>query len=195
MARRFLLLLMVGLALGAAPSRAGDGYGKQQAALDAKLAAEQAKIAQARARESRLNSQIGSLNAQISALETRVGNIASRMSALQTDLTLRRRRLGVLNALYGVQTSRVNVRREYRLAVNRLDKVLVTIYQSPQPGVIDLLVRAKSSQDVIDGITYRSRISKQDQAVATEVAAPSIASRSPAEKPQGRGVVSPMMRI
>jgi murein DD-endopeptidase MepM/ murein hydrolase activator NlpD len=171
MARRFLLLLLVGLALGAAPSRAGDGYGKQQAALDAKLAAEQAKIAQARARESRLNTQIGSLNAQISALETRVGNIASRMSALQTDLTLRRRRLGVLNALYGLQTSRVNdLRREYRLEVNRLDLVLVTIYQSPQPGVIDVLVQAKSFQDVIDGITYLSRISKQDQAVATEVA-------------------------
>jgi murein DD-endopeptidase MepM/ murein hydrolase activator NlpD len=171
MARRFLVLLMVGLALGAAPLRADDGYGKQQAALDAKLAAEQAKIAQARARESRLNTQIGSLNKQISSLETRVGNIASRMSALQTDLTLRRRRLGVLNALYGVQTSRVNdLRREYRLAVNRLDKVLVTIYQSPQPGVIDLLVQAKSFQDVIDGITYLSRISKQDQAVATEVA-------------------------
>ena len=129
------------------------------------------KIAQARLRESRLNTQIGSLTAQIHALETRVGDIASRMSALQSDLALRRRRLGVLSALYGVQTARVNdLRREYRLAVIRLDKVLVTIYKSPQPGVLDLVVQAKSFQDVIDEISYLGVITKDDEAIASRVA-------------------------
>jgi murein DD-endopeptidase MepM/ murein hydrolase activator NlpD len=171
MAGRFLCLMVVGLALSTAPSLAGDGYGQQKAALDAKLAAVQSTIAQARLRESRLNTQIGSLDTQINALETRVGDIASRMSALESDLALRHRRLKVLNSLYGAQTTRVNdLQREYRLDVIRLDRVLVTIYKSPQPAALDLVVQAKSFQDVLDEISYLNLISKHDQTIANEVA-------------------------
>ena len=173
MARRcaLLLMLVLGLAAAAAPAVADNNYGPQKAALDAKLAVARAKIAQARARESRLNSQIGDLNTQISALETRVADVASRMSALQTDLALRRRRLDVLNRLYRNQTARVHVLRAvYRIAIARLDLQLVAMYKSPQPDALDLVVQAKSFQDVLDELNYLRLIARQSDAIEQQVA-------------------------
>jgi murein DD-endopeptidase MepM/ murein hydrolase activator NlpD len=167
-------LLLLGLvavfAFAATTALAGDGLGKQKTALDAKLAAVQAKIARTRARESRLNAQVDGLNSQISALETRVGDIASRMSALQADLALRHRRLDVLDALFRVQVKRAAyLQRAYKLVVVRLDLVLVSIYKSPQPGVLEVALQAKSFQDVIDEIFYLGLITKEDEAIAQQV--------------------------
>jgi murein DD-endopeptidase MepM/ murein hydrolase activator NlpD len=107
---------------------------------------------------------------QIATLETKVGDIAGRMSALQTDLSLRHRRLDALNALYRVQTARVDdLQRAYRLIVVRLDKILVSIYKTPQPNALEVAIEAKSFQDAIDEIFYLREISKHDQAVAQEV--------------------------
>jgi murein DD-endopeptidase MepM/ murein hydrolase activator NlpD len=171
MARRCALLLVLGIALAAAPALADNNYGSQKAALDAKLAQASAKITRARARESRLNSQIGALNAQISALETRVADVASRISALQTDLALRRRRVDVLNRLYRTQTARVrDLRGVYRIAVARLDMQLVAMYKSPEPAALDLVVQAKSFQDVLDEINYLRLIARQSTAIAQQVA-------------------------
>ena len=171
MGKRCALVLVVGLAVAAAPARAGDDYGQQKAALDAKLAATKAKIAHARARESRLSGQIGDLSTRISALESRVADVGSRMSALQTDLALRRRRLDALNGLYRTQTARVHeLRRVYRIAVARLDLQLVALYKSPQPGALDLLLRAKSIEDVLDGVNYLRLIARQGESIEQQVA-------------------------
>ena len=45
MARRCSLLIFLSIAIAAAPALAGDNYGQQKAAIDAKLAAVQAKVA------------------------------------------------------------------------------------------------------------------------------------------------------
>jgi peptidoglycan DL-endopeptidase CwlO len=172
MVKRGLLLfvLVAVFAFAATTAFAGGGLGKQKTALDAKLAAVQAKIARTRVRESRLNAQVDGLNSQISALETRVGDIASRMSALQADLALRHRRLDVLDALFRVQANRAaELQHAYRLVVIRLDSVLVSIYKSPQPSVLEVALQAKSFQDVIDEIFYLGLISKQDEAIAQQV--------------------------
>jgi murein DD-endopeptidase MepM/ murein hydrolase activator NlpD len=171
MGKRCALLLAVGFAVAAAPALAGDNYGRQKAALDAKLATTKAKIAEARARESRLNGQIGDLNTQIRALETRVADVASRMSALRTDLALRRRRLDALNGLYRTQTARVrDLRGVYRIAVARLDLQLVAMYKSPQPGTLELVLQAKTFQDVLDEMNYLKLIARQDEAIERQVA-------------------------
>ncbi len=167
-------LLLIGLAavfaFAATPASAGDGLGQQKTALDAKLAAVQAKIAQTRVRESQLNARIGGLNSQLAALETRVGDIASRMSALQADLAIRHRRLDVLDALYRVQVNRAaDLQHAYKLVVARLNKLLVSIYESPQPGVLDLVLQAKSFNDLLDEISYLGLLSKQDEGIAQQV--------------------------
>jgi peptidoglycan DL-endopeptidase CwlO len=170
MARRVVVLLILGFALVGAPAFGGDNLGQQKASLDAKLASVQAKIVAARAKESHLNTQIGGLTKQIQALETQVGGVSSKLSSLQTDLALHQRRLSTLNRLYQIQTSRFHdLRHEYTLALVRLDNRLVSIYKQPDPGTIDLVLQAKSFQDVLDELDYLGLLAKADKTIAAQV--------------------------
>jgi peptidoglycan DL-endopeptidase CwlO len=171
MARRLTLLLALGLVL-ASPALAGDHYGQQKAALDAQLSAVQQKIARSHATENVLNNQIGGLTTQIHSLESKVGDVSSKLSALQTDLSLHQRRLDKLNALFRVQTQRFHyLRREYTIAVQRLDNRLVAIYKQNDPTTLDVLLAAKSFQDVLDQLDYLGAIASQDKKVALQVRA------------------------
>jgi murein DD-endopeptidase MepM/ murein hydrolase activator NlpD len=170
MARRLTLLLALALVL-AAPAVAGDGLGGQKASIDSKLGAVQSKLAESQHKATVLSSQIGSLTGQIHSLESRVGDVSSRLGALQSDLALRQRRLDKLNQLFSVQTQRFHyLKREYTLSVHRLDTRLVTIYKQGDPTTIDLLLAAKSFQDVLDQLDYLGAIANQDKTVATAVA-------------------------
>jgi murein DD-endopeptidase MepM/ murein hydrolase activator NlpD len=170
MARRLTLLLALALAL-AAPALAGDGLGGQKATIDSKLGALQGKIAASKEKASALSSQIGTLTGQIHSLEGRVGDVSSRLSALQADLALRQRRLGKLNQLFRIQTQRLAyLKHEYALSVQRLDTRLVAIYKQEDPSTIDLLITAKSFDDILDQIDYLGAIADQDKRVATAVA-------------------------
>src|SRR6266550_3317090 len=169
MAKRLLLLLALALAL-AAPALAGDSYGDQKAAVDAKLANLHAKIARSHATENRLESQIGSLTSEIKSLQLRVGDVSTQLSALQSDLTLHQRRLDKLNQLYELQTTRLRyLKREYRLALMRLNLRLIDIYKQNEPTTVDILLAARSFTDVLDQLDYLGAIAKQDKTVALEV--------------------------
>ena len=166
-----MVLLILGCALVATPAFADNNPQQQKQALDAKLAAVQAKIAHERAQESHLNTQIGGLTTQIHSLEARVSNVAGKLSALHADLELRHKRLDALNALYRVQTTRVRfLKHEYTLVAARLARRLVAIYEQPNPGALELVLQAKSFQDVIDELDYLGLIAKEDEQIAAEVA-------------------------
>ncbi|HEY2074266.1 MAG TPA: peptidoglycan DD-metalloendopeptidase family protein [Gaiellaceae bacterium] len=170
MARRVAVLLILGFALVTAPAFGGDNLGQQKQTLDARLAAVQAKIASTRAHESSLNTQIGTLDSQIGKLESQVGDVSTKLSALQTDLSLRQRRLKILNSLFQVQTIRVHdLRHEYSLALTRLDERLISIYKQPDPGTLDLVLQAKSFQDVLDEINYLGLVANEDKTIAAQV--------------------------
>lgn len=170
MARRLWLPLALALAL--ATPAAADDIGSQKASVDAKLAAVQAQLARSKERAARLTTQISSLTRSIHALEQRVGDVSSRLAALQTDLALHRRRLAKLDELYRLQTVRLRtLRRQYHLAVRRLEQRLVAIYKEPPPTTVDLLLAAKSFQDVLDQAHYFGAIAAQDKQAAADVAA------------------------
>ena len=148
-ARRLWRRLAVALAV-AAPAAAGD-IGSQKASVDAKLASVKAEIARSKQRAGELSAQISSLTTSIHSLERRVGDVSGRLTALQTDISLHRQRLAKLDALYRLQTARFRaLRRQYSLAVQRLDQRLVAIYQQPDPPTPDLLVAAEKFQDRLD---------------------------------------------
>ena len=175
MARRLVLplVLAAGLValLPAGGALAGDISG-QKASVDAKLAAVQAKLAESRRRASALDAQIGRLSTNIHALESRVGDVSAQLSVLQRDVALHQQRLDKLNQLYRLQTIRFGIlRREYHLAVKRLDQRLVDIYKQNDPTTLDVLLAAKSFQDVLDQIDYLGAIAAQDKHVASAVAA------------------------
>ena len=168
-AKRLTLLLGLFL-LTAVPASGGDNYGQQKAALDKQLTAVQAKIARSHAREAALNTQIGSLTTQIRRLETRVGDVSSKLAALQSDLALHQRRLDKLDAVFRLQTQRFHyLRHEYTISVQRLNRRLVTIYEQNDPTTLDVLLSAKSFQDVLDQLDYLGAIAQQDKKVASQV--------------------------
>ncbi len=174
MARRLVLplVLAAGLValLPAGGALAGDISG-QKASVDAKLAAVQAKLAADQHRASALGAQIGHLTTNIHALESRVGDVSQRLGVLQRDVALHQRRLDKLDELFHLQTVRYTIlRREYHLALQRLDQRLVNIYKQPNPSTVDVLLAARSFQDVLDQLDYLGAIAAQDKSVAASVA-------------------------
>ena len=170
MAKRLVLLLALALAL-ATPALAGDSYGDQKAAVDAKLAKLHDKIVRAHAKESSLSSQIGGLTSQIQSLEQRVGDVSERLATLQSDLALHQRRLDKLNQLFHLQTIRYHdLQHEYKLAVRRLNLRLVDIYKQNEPTTVDVLLAARNFDDVLDQHDYLGAIAAQDKKVAGQVA-------------------------
>jgi murein DD-endopeptidase MepM/ murein hydrolase activator NlpD len=170
MAKRLVLLLGLALAL-AAPALAGDNYGDQKAAVDAKLAQLHAKISRAHAKEASLSTEIGGLTSQIQSLERRVGDVSAQLATLQSDLALHQRRLDKLNQLFRLQTIRFHdLQHQYRLAVQRLNLRLVDIYKQNEPTTVDVLLAARNFDDVLDQLDYLGAIAAQDKRVAIQVA-------------------------
>jgi murein DD-endopeptidase MepM/ murein hydrolase activator NlpD len=170
MVRRLVVLLVLGAAFVATPALADYGQQKQQ--VDEQLAAVQAKLARTRAHAQQLSAQIGGLTKQIHGLEAEVGDVSTRLAALQADLRLREQRLAKLNTLYTVQTGRLHdLRSQYRLALARLEQRLVSIYEAPAPGALELVLQAKSFQNVLDDANYLSLVAKQDKQISLDVKA------------------------
>jgi murein DD-endopeptidase MepM/ murein hydrolase activator NlpD len=177
MARRLLLLLALSTAVAAAlllvaGALAGDNYGDQKAAVDAKLAHLNSKISAQHAQAQRLSAQIASLTTQIRTLELKVGDVSSKLSLLQHDLSLHQERLRKLNALFDLQTIRFHtLKREYRVAIQRLDLRLVNIYKQNEPTAVDVVLAARSFDDVLSTLDYLGAVAKQDKSIASSVAA------------------------
>jgi murein DD-endopeptidase MepM/ murein hydrolase activator NlpD len=168
MARRLLPLLALALVL-AAPAAANDIHSKKQAA-DAKLARVQQQLARSKAQESKLGEQVHSLSGSIRRIELQVGGVSQRLSALETDISLHRRRLAKLDQLLRLQTRRYRVlRRQYELAVLRLDQHLVRIYEQPEPSTLDVVLAAKSFHEVLNEMNYLGAIAAEDKHVAGAV--------------------------
>jgi len=176
MARCLVLLLVLVSAIAAAllfvaGALAGDSYGEQKAAVDAKLAHLHAKIATQHAQESQLSAQIASLTGQIHGLELRVGDVSSKLAVLQSDLALHQRRLSKLNELFALQTSRFHtLKHEYVAAVQELDLRLVNIYKTGEPTAVDVLLAARNFDDVISQLDYLGAVATADKKVAFAVA-------------------------
>ena len=169
---RVVVLLALVAAIGATPALAGGGYGDQKTKVDQKIAALHSKIARSQAKAASLSSEIGSLTTQIHALDQRVGNVSAQLSSLQSDLALHKKRLDKLDALFHVQDVRFHyLKRQYALAVERLNLRLVDLYKSNQPTEVDVVLQAKSFSDVMDQLDYLSTIANQDKSIALAVSA------------------------
>lgn len=174
MARSLRLLPALGLALAVvfASPAAADDIGKKKQAVDAQLANVQAQLAQSRKRETRLSDQVSSLTHRIQSLEAQVGDVSTQLTVLETDVSLHRKRLAKLDELLHLQAVRYrSLRAEYKLALKRLEARLVSIYKDPAPTTLDVLLAAKSFQDVLDQMDYLGAIAAQDKHVAEQVAA------------------------
>lgn len=168
MARRLLPLLALALIV-AAPAAASDIHKKKQS-VDARLAQVQQQLARSKTQESRLDRQVATLSGSIHRVELQVGGVSQRLSSLEADIALHRRRLQALDELLRLQTRRYRqLRHRYDLAVLRLDQHLVRIYEQPTPTTLDLLLAAKSFQEVLNQVSYLGAIAAEDKHVAEAV--------------------------
>jgi len=79
-------------------------------------------------------------------------------------------RLNRLNALYETQTQRLRfLRREYEIALARLNARLVAIYESDEPDAVALVLSAQTFSDLLDAVDYMRRIGDQDKRIAGSV--------------------------
>ena len=167
---RLVVLLALSAAIGATPALAGGGYGDQKQKVDQKIASLHSKIASSQAKAASLSSQVDSLTTQIHALDQRVGNVSAQLSTLQADLALHQKRLDKLDALFQVQTVRFRyLKRQYALAVERLNLRLIDLYKSNQPSTVAVVLQSKSFSDVMDQLDYLRTIADQDKSIAVAV--------------------------
>ncbi len=167
MARRLGLSLVL-LVVLAAPAAATQQAGA--VSNDERIRILQEKIVQAQARETALASEIASVETEIRDLESQVGGVTVRLSSLEHDLALHREKLERITRLFNLQTERLNfLRSQYELAVVRLSRRLVEIYQAEDVTTLDVLISSGSVGDAIEQIDYLSDVGSQDLRVSREV--------------------------
>jgi murein DD-endopeptidase MepM/ murein hydrolase activator NlpD len=158
-----VLLCLAGPAVGVNP------YAKKQA-VDAKLSGVQEKIAALDARESSLRSEIAGYTSQIRVLERQIGTVEARLEPLQRDLDLHEARLAKLNELFRLQTEQLSfLRAQFRVALARLNRRLVGLYENGQPGTLEIILSSSSVTEIVDQLDFHKLIAEQDKRIARAV--------------------------
>lgn len=99
-----------------------------------------------------------------------MGDVSARLGPLERDLALHRRQLDKLNELFRLQTDRLHfLRREYRVAVTRLELRVVAIYESDDVQTLDVVFSSASYADMLDQFDFSDRIRAQDAGIAQAV--------------------------
>jgi murein DD-endopeptidase MepM/ murein hydrolase activator NlpD len=167
--RVFIPLTLV-LALVAATPAAADLYQKKKS-VDAQIAELQGKVAQTHEQENALKGEIASVSTEIRSLERQVGDVSLRLAPLEHELVLRELKLNRLNALFQVQTQRLEfLRREYAVALARLNARLVAIYEGGETDPLAVVLSVSRFSDFLDAIDYIRQIGDEDKRITDEVA-------------------------
>jgi murein DD-endopeptidase MepM/ murein hydrolase activator NlpD len=169
MTRRLLVWgCLVALVL-AAPAAGDDVIGKKRS-VDERLARIRDSISQSRAREDALKGEIADVTSRIRDLQSRIGIVSERLDTLEADLALHRERLAKLTQLFRLQTQRlVFLREQERTAVERRNERLIAMYESEDADTIDVVLSARSFDDLVDQFEYRRQIGEQDKRIAAAV--------------------------
>jgi murein DD-endopeptidase MepM/ murein hydrolase activator NlpD len=193
--RRLLGLAIVLLAVAVSPASGGDIYSRKHS-IDARLDRVQAKIAWAERRQRSLVAELASVNDQIQGLEGQVGDVTARLEPLERDLQLHQEKLDRLNELFRVETERyLSFRRQYAIAVERLDNRLIDLYEGGEPSSLEVLFEAKSFTDLISQAQYVDDISHQDSYIAEQVGAAKVQAHAQRERTRRiRAVVASVTR-
>src|SRR5215213_10151442 len=166
--RRLTLGLLLALAL-AAPALAGDRDRKRS--IDARIGQLQGHLTAQRQKEDVLRGQVADVTARIRTLEAQVGDVSLRLRTLERDLALHEERLRKLTQLFQLQTKRYDaLKRQHKLAVERLTDRLVDIYESDDVTSFDVLFGASSISDALDKFDYMRAVADQDERIAAQVA-------------------------
>jgi septal ring factor EnvC (AmiA/AmiB activator) len=165
--RRTVVAFLLLLAL-ATPALGDDIAKKRQ--VDAHIASLQDSLASTRRDEAVIRNRIAALDDRIGSLESQVGSVSLRLAALQRDLMYRRQRLAELTKLYRLETQHLNeLKRQWGVAVHRLNARLVAIYESDHPSTLDFVLGSASIDEALEMVDYINLIGNEDKQIAAEV--------------------------
>ena len=168
MARRLLLGLACVLLL-AAPAAAGDIHRKKRE-VDDRLSSLHSKIVNAKTQEGVLTQQITVVDAKITSLQDDVARAQSRLNALEGQLATSQRRLDRTTAVFAQQTRKlVQLRRDYGVALARLERRAIDAYETPSVNVLDVVLAATSMSSMLSDIEYVHQIGKQDRQISDQL--------------------------
>jgi len=171
MGRRSLALLGLVLALVAAAPAAADDPAGQKASVDARIAALQAEISASKAQEGVLTSQLSAVADELQSAQDAVSSAEASVSHLEADLSSAQAELDRLAGLIDVQTKRLaRLRVQYDKAIAILDARVRAAYIDEPPDMLSFLVSASTFDEVIDNVELLTRIGRQDQRIAHQVA-------------------------
>jgi murein DD-endopeptidase MepM/ murein hydrolase activator NlpD len=113
-------------------------------------------VAAANRRLGQLGAGIAGLEHQIAAIQKRLGPELARLAQLRVELAAARKQLAELEALEAH-------------AESVLAQQLVGTYESDQPDLITAVLEAKGFQDLLERISFMSRVQHQDAQVVKSV--------------------------
>ena len=153
------------------PSALGQSVWEQQQSLDSKIAGLQNEIAGAKHKEGVLTTEISGASSQIDALQGDIGALNAKLAALESDLAEHRSRLAQLQATYQEQTDNYNrLRRDHRIALDRLEARLVELYETADTSELDVLLQSSSLSALIEQIDYFQTIGEADKQLSDRLA-------------------------
>jgi murein DD-endopeptidase MepM/ murein hydrolase activator NlpD len=166
---RPLLLCVAALLLFAAPAAGGDIY-HQKRAIDERISTLHSRIVTAHARESTLTAQISIANAKINALAADVAQAQNQLATLEAQLAASQHALDQTTALYTQETQNLKLlKRQYAIALARLDRRLLQAYETPDPDAVDVLLSTTTLNDLLSNVEYLQQIGRQDSHISTNL--------------------------
>jgi murein DD-endopeptidase MepM/ murein hydrolase activator NlpD len=150
----------------AAPAASGDVSSRKQS-IDARIARLHEKIAAAQQQEDALKSEISAVTARIRHLDSQVGTVSVRLARLENVLALHQARLEKLTRLFQLETKRYFfLKEQYELALRRLEKRLIALYENGDPSSLEVFLAARSFADLLEQLDYARQIHRQDVSVS-----------------------------
>lgn len=169
MALRAALVTVLAV-LAAAPAGA-DTIVDRKASVDAEIASLGESLARMQQREAALRAKLASTSGEIRQLAGQVADVSAQLAPLERDLALRRERLRGLDELLRVQTQYLRLlRRQYAVALARLNRRLVNLYEQEETDALSLLLSSSTFSELLDTVDYLRRIADGDRRIAQQVA-------------------------
>jgi murein DD-endopeptidase MepM/ murein hydrolase activator NlpD len=170
MTRRALLcrlgLGIVCLLILAAPASGEDIHRRKQE-VDQRLSSLHSKLAYAKTREAVLTDEITIVDGKVDALEDDVRRAQAQLNTLEVQLAASQRRLDRVTELVELQTSRlVQLRRDYGVALQRVQRRLINAYESPAVNAFAVVLAAKSISGMLDDVEYFAQVGRQDKRIS-----------------------------
>ena len=120
----------------------------------------------ARAREQGLSGDVARLGRLVNKLDNDIAVIERRRAEVQAQLDADRAKLATLREELRAERRRVvRLRARLREARQILSARLVELYQTPQPDLVTVIMRARGFADLLEQSTYVKAVGHQDQRI------------------------------